>query len=454
MQPAGLGWSSILRLGLVQTSLGAIVVITTSTLNRVMVVELMLPAMLPGVLVGLHYAVQILRPRWGHGSDVGGRRTPWIVGGMAALAGGALLAALATALLASSFLAGFVLSILAFLMIGVGVGASGTSLLALLAERVDKGRQASAAAIVWIMMIAGFVVTAGTAGHFLDPFSMERLVAVTACVCAVAFVVTALAVWGVEGERAARRDAPQGQGRPNFRAALAEVWGETEARRFTIFVFVSMLAYSAQDLILEPFAGTVFALTPGESTQLSGVQNAGVLIGMILVGILGGGFGRRGSPQLNLWAVAGCLGSALALAGLAASAMIAQDPSYGWTWPLHANVALLGFCNGVFAVAAIGSMMTMAKNGAANREGTRVGLWGAAQAVAFGLGGFVGAMVMDIGRALLETPGAAYAVVFLAEAMLFVVSAWLAARLIRAGAGRFAQTPRTGSGDVHGGVPT
>ena len=76
------------RLGLVQASLGSIVVLTTSTLNRVMVVELALPAIIPGVLVALHYAVQVLRPRLGYGSDVGGRRTPWIVGGMAALAVG------------------------------------------------------------------------------------------------------------------------------------------------------------------------------------------------------------------------------------------------------------------------------------------------------------------------------------------------------------------------------
>ncbi|WP_210163134.1 PucC family protein, partial [Salinarimonas rosea] len=187
---APLSWLGIARLGLVQASLGAIVVITTSTLNRVMVVELALAASLPGLLVGLHYAVQLLRPRWGHGSDVGGRRTPWIVGGMAALAVGAVLAALATALAATNLVAGIALSTLAFGIIGVGVGASGTSLLALLAERVAPARQASAAAIVWIMMIAGFIVTAGTAGHFLDPFSMTRLVAVTASVAGVAFVVT------------------------------------------------------------------------------------------------------------------------------------------------------------------------------------------------------------------------------------------------------------------------
>jgi BCD family chlorophyll transporter-like MFS transporter len=85
-----LGWLGIARLGLVQAMLGAIVVLTTSTLNRVMVVELALPALLPGLLVALHYAVQVLRPRMGCGSDVGGRRTPWIVGGMVVLGTGRL----------------------------------------------------------------------------------------------------------------------------------------------------------------------------------------------------------------------------------------------------------------------------------------------------------------------------------------------------------------------------
>ena len=75
-----LSWSQIFRLGLVQMALGAIVVLTTSTLNRLMVVEFSLPALLPGALVGLHYGIQLSRPRWGFRSDVGGNRTRWIIG--------------------------------------------------------------------------------------------------------------------------------------------------------------------------------------------------------------------------------------------------------------------------------------------------------------------------------------------------------------------------------------
>jgi len=78
-----------------------------------MVVELALPALLPGALVALHYLVQVSRPRMGHGSDQGSRRTPWIIGGMAVLAIGAILATLATLLMTDSPVLGVLLSVTA-----------------------------------------------------------------------------------------------------------------------------------------------------------------------------------------------------------------------------------------------------------------------------------------------------------------------------------------------------
>jgi BCD family chlorophyll transporter-like MFS transporter len=416
-----MGWMGILRLGLVQTSLGAIIVLTTSTLNRVMVVELALPAMLPGALVALHHMVQILRPRWGYGSDLGGRRTPWIVGGMAVLALGGITASTATAWMAQSPAAGTALAFLGFVLIGVGVGACGTSLLVLLAKRVDEGRRAAAATTVWLMMIFGFVITAGVAGHFLDPFSPARLVAVTSTVAIIAFLVTLVAVRGVEGPaEPASAPAPAIRQSSGFREAMIQVWSENRSRRFAIFVFVSMLAYSAQDLILEPFAGSVFGLTPGESTKLAGVQNAGVLVGMIALAVLGSRAWGRRLGSLQAWTVRGCLASASALLALALGAFLAPD------WPLHFTVFLLGVSNGVFAVAAIGSMMGLVAAGRERREGVRMGLWGAAQAVAFGLGGFLGTAAIDLTRSLMASPVPAYALVFAGEALMFLVSAVLA----------------------------
>jgi BCD family chlorophyll transporter-like MFS transporter len=429
MSERPLGWIGIFRLGLVQTALGAIVILTTSTMNRVMVVELALPASLPGVLVALHYAIQVLRPRLGYGSDVGGRRTPWIVGGMAALGVGGIGAAAAVALMETYLAAGVALAVAAFMLIGVGVGASGTSLLVLLAKRVDAGRRAPAATIVWVMMIVGFIVTASLAGHFLDPFSPGRLVAITAVVAVTAFAVTLLAVRNVEGRAGARHVAPTKQAtpaaKPAFREALLQVWSEPHSRRFAVFVFVSMLAYSAQDLILEPFAGTVFGLTPGESTKLSGVQHGGVLVGMVLVALAGSALRATRLGSMRTWTIVGCVASAAALAGLAAGGFAAG------TWPLRATVFALGAANGAFAVAAIGSMMGLADSGRESREGVRMGLWGAAQAIAFGLGGFAGTVAVDLARWLIDSPVAAYATVFATEALLFLMSAVLAAQVGR-----------------------
>lgn len=422
MSAPALGWLGIFRLGLVQTALGAIVVLTTSTLNRVMVVELALPAVLPGLLVALHYAVQMLRPRLGHGSDAGGRRTPWIMGGMAVLAVGGVLAACATAWIATAPTAGIALAVVAFVLIGLGVGAAGTSLLVLLAKRVDPRRRPAAATIVWMMMIAGFAITATLAGRMLDPFSPARLVAVTSVISVGAFLLALVALWRVEGRAAGTAaPAPAATARTPFREALAQVWGEAQARRFTIFVFVSMLAYSAQDLILEPFAGAVFGFTPGQSTSLSGLQHGGVFVGMLIVALAGSVIGGPRLGSLRLWTIGGCIASAVALLSLALAAAV------GPGWPLTWSVFALGLSNGAFAVAAIGSMMSLAGQGRESREGVRMGLWGAAQAIAFGVGGLAGTVAADLARAVLGSPAAAYGLVFALEGLLFLVSARLAA---------------------------
>ena len=420
-----IGWFGIFRLGLVQAALGAIIVLTTSTLNRVMVVELALPAVLPGALVGWHYAVQMSRPRWGYGSDIGGARTPWIIGGMIALALGAIGAAASVILLERSFLLGLAASIFAFFIIGIGVGAAGTNLLAMLATKTAPSRKAAAAAIVWIMMIFGFVLTAGTAGAMLDPFTLGRLVEVTAMVSLIAVLVAVIALWRLETKSFkptpdVRPDKDQPQA---FMVAFKEIWAERQARRFTIFVFVSMLAYSAQDLILEPFAGLIYGFTPGESTKLAGVQNGGVLLGMIVTAIVGTTIGKSRARFMRSWTIMGCIASALALLALAGAAMT------GPSWPLQPTVFALGLANGAFAVAAIGSMMTLASAGREGREGTRMGLWGASQAIAFGLGGFLGAAALDFARLFLLDAAPAFALVFAAEGTLFVCAALCAARV-------------------------
>lgn len=418
MSAQGMTWGQITRLGLIQACMGAVVVVTTSTLNRIMVVELALPALLPGLLVGLHYLVQMIRPRMGFGADQGRRCTPWMMGGMTVLATGGYLASLATVHMGQDLTVGIALSVLAFSLIGFGVSACGTSLLVLMSKRVDETRRAPAATAVWMMMIVGFAVTAITVGKLLQPYSPERLLDISAGLSVLVVMLTGAALWRLEGEPQA---APLVEQQPvpaqNFKQALASVWDEPQAKAFTVFVFLSMLAYSAQDLILEPFAGVSFGLTPGETTQLSGLHHSAVLCGMLIVALAGSSWmaGRLGSIQS--WMVGGCLVSGVAMVGLCLAGLS------GPPWPLKANVFLLGVANGSFSIAAIATMMHLATQGGEERAGTRMGLWGAAQAIAFGVGGLLGTGASDLSHQLVQAQGTAYAYVFGFEALMFVMSA-------------------------------
>lgn len=403
-------------------------VLTTSLLNRVMVIELALPAILPGALVALHYFIQLIRPRMGFGSDQTRRASPWIRGGILVLASGGVLAAASTILLSHSVGLGIALATIAFLMIGIGVSSSGTALLVLLAKRVEPKKKAAAATCVWLMMIFGFAFTASVSGKFLTPFSFERLLIISSTVSVIAVIVTFLAIWGMESpvaktqkviSNAEEADLETAPLKVSFREAFAEVWKESRVRSFTWFVFVSMLAYSSQDLILEPFAAVAFGFSPAETTTLSGLQNGGVLVGMLALAFITSKAKSQSLTTLSNWTIGGCLASALAMLGLVLSGPIANVIFF------QASVFLLGIFNGAFSIAAIGSMMQFASIGSARREGVRMGIWGASQAMAFGLGGIIGTGLSDIARIILGDPASAYAFVFLLEGVLFVVAAYL-----------------------------
>ena len=414
-----LSWLSIVRLGLVQMCLGAVVVLMTSTLNRLMVVELSLAATLPGALVAIHYVVQISRPKWGFLSDIQGNRTKWIILGMIILAVGANLAALCIPLYSFNATAATILSFFAYTLIGIGVGASGTSLLALLATHTIQHRRAAAATITWLMMIFGIAVTATVVGKLLDPYSEERLIKIVFGLTLVTVAITFISTLNIErGLSSINKNINKSQ---SFLNGLKVIWANSQTKRFSVFVFLSMTAYFMQELILEPYAGIVFSFTPGQSTSLSGMQNGGVFLGMLAVGIACTGF-KFGA--LKNWVWAGCMGSCISLVLIA---LAGQSPDIV---PLAPLVFGLGIFNGMFAVAAIGSMMSLASQNNDSREGTRMGLWGAAQAIAAGFGGLLGTILVDLLRLANFSHADAYGTVFIFEAALFALAASIATRSI------------------------
>lgn len=402
-----LGWGGIVRLCLVNAAIGGLAALPVNLFNRLMTVELALPALLPGLLVALHYAVQITRPLWGHRSDTRGGRTPFILGGIVCVGLGLIATAWAIAY-ATGPLA-LVIWVLAYMAIGFGIGAAGTSFLALLATAAPDTRKGAAATIAWLMLIAGAIIASIGTGIALDPYSPERLMLVIPCVAVAACAVALLGTIGLERKLGAIPEPEERALGPALRATLRD----PAARAFTGFVFLSIFAFYLSELVLEPFAGHVHGLTPDASTRLSGGKDGAALAGMIAAGLLS----TLGVGSLRGWAVFGCVISAVGLVGLGAGA------------PLIASTVILGLGNGLFVVGAIGSMMRLA----AEREGatgTRMGVFGAAQAIAAGLAGLVATGTLDLAR-LTFSDATAYGFVFGLEAVLFLAAALVALRLLK-----------------------
>ena len=435
-----MNWFSIFRLGLVQLCIGSSVVIPLSTLNRLMKVELALPATIAGFLIALHYAVQLTRVNWGHLSDKSQNRSQWIVLGMLILGIGGILASASIPLIESRFSYGIILALLSYSLIGFGVGAAGTPLLALLATYSSKSQKGFAASITFLMMILGLAITGITVGTMLDPYSHQKLLKITSSLAIITIIISFLSLRNLERSlqnsshaltpNTINSDVPIFEG-------IKKVWMEREARLFTIFIFISMGAFSMQDPILEPFAGEVFGFTVGESTKLDGFHKIGTLIGIISIVLclskLRIGFGslsivkneRLGSEKL--WLITGCLFSALSLFIISLLALTFTEPNL-----LNSVVFIFGISNGVFTAGVLGTMLHLASRGSGdNKEGTRMGIWGAAQAYATMIAVFFSTLLVDILGLVMTSLPSVYGIVFLTAASFFIASAYLGSLIIK-----------------------
>ena len=435
-----MNWFSILRLGLVQLCIGSSVVIPLSTLNRLMKVELALPATIAGFLIALHYAVQLTRVNWGYLSDKTQNRSQWIIFGMLILGIGGVLASVSIPLIESNFAYGIMLALFSYTLIGFGVGAAGTPLLALLASYSSKSQKGFAASITFLMMILGLAITGITTGIILDPYSHQKLMKITASLAIITNILSYLSLKNLEKSLLNNADARI----PNsirydvpFLTGIKKIWMEREARLFTIFIFISMGAFSMQDPILEPFAGEVFGFAVGESTKLDGFHKIGTLIGIILIILCLSkfriGFGsfsifkneRLGSEKL--WLITGCLFSALSLFIISLLGLTYRDPGI-----LNSVVFFFGISNGVFTAGILGTMLHLASRGSGdNNTGTRMGIWGAAQAYATMIAVFFSTVLVDILGLMMNSLPSIYGIVFLTAASFFIAAAFLGSLIIK-----------------------
>lgn len=437
----GLPMAQLLRLSLFQVSVGMATVLLLGTLNRVMIVELSVPATIVAVMIALPVLIAPFRALLGfrsdtHRSAIGWKRIPYIWFGSLWQMGG--LAVMPFALLVLSgqqavgpAWAGEVLAALAFLMTGLGLHMTQTAGLALATDRADDDTRPRVVALLYVMFLVGMGLSAVIIGWLLKDFSPFRLIRVVQGAAVVGIVLNLIALWKQEKVTPmsrAEREAP----RPRFGDAWADLIAGGQAGRLLAVVFLGTMAFNMQDVLLEPYGGEILGLSVSSTTMLTAVWAIGALAGFTMAGrMLAQG---RDAYRLAAFGL---------LTGVAAFSVVIFAAPMGSPVMFFAGAGLIGLGGGLFAVSTLTAAMTMQTRGKAG-HGLALGAWGAAQATAAGLSIALGGGLRDwinsaaisgsLGEAL-NTPATGYSFVYHLEiGLLFVTLAALGplVRLVRA----------------------
>lgn len=419
--------NQLLRLSLFQVSVGMASVMLLGTLNRVMIVELSVPAMIVACMIALPVLIAPFRALLGfrsdtHKSAIGWKRIPylwfgsiWQMGGLAAMPSALIVLGGDTALQIP--FAGEVLAAIAFLMTGLGLHMTQTAGLALAADRASDETRPRVVALLYVMFLIGMGVSALIVGYLLRDFSDLRLVQVVQGAAVMTIILNIAALWRQEKVRPMTREE-RSQPRPAFSDAWADYARGGDAGRLLVVVFLGTMAFNMQDVLLEPYGGEILGLSVSATTLLTATWAGGALMGFALAArwLARGLNPYRMVARGVLWGIPSF------------SAVVFSDPM-GSPVLFYLGATGIGLGGGLFAVATLTAAMTMPAAGLAGR-GLALGAWGAAQATAAGLSIALGGTIRDGVNALatsgrlgevLATPATGYSTVYHIEiALLFV----------------------------------
>ncbi|MEJ1159233.1 BCD family MFS transporter [Prosthecomicrobium sp. N25] len=417
---ADLPLGRLIRLSLFQVSVGMATVLLVGTLNRVMIVELSVPASIVAIVAALPLVFAPLRALVGfrsdtHRSHLGWRRVPYIWFGTLLQFGGLAIMPFALLVLSGDgeapAWAGQIGAALAFLLVGAGLQTTQTAGLALATDLAPEASRPRVVALMYVMLLAGMVLSGAVFSAVLATFSELRLIQVIQGAAVVTMALNIAALWKQEARDPARtrhdRETPAFV--ESFRVFLAE----PKAKRFLVAVGLGTAGFAMQDIVLEPYGGEVLHLSVGETSALTAILSVGALAAFAIAArVLG-----RGFDPCRLAAIG-------AVAGLPAFAAVALAAPLESPALFRAGTLLIGFGGGFFSVGTLTAAMDLERTG---RTGLALGAWGAAQATAAGTaiaaGGFVRDLVAGMAVAgrlgpAVTSPSAGYAAVYQIELVL------------------------------------
>jgi BCD family chlorophyll transporter-like MFS transporter len=383
----------LLRLSLFQVSVGMALVLLVGTLNRVMIVELGVPAAVVGIMLALPLLFAPFRALVGFRSDVhrcalGWRRVPFIWKGTLLQFGGFAIMPFALLVLAGKGQAahapawiGQLAAAGAFLLVGAGAHVVQTAGLALATDLTAPESRPRVVGLMYVMLLIGMLCSALVFGAVLSPFNPARLVAVVQGTAVLTVALNGIAMWQQESRRPARGATPVAAD-PDFATSWAAFRsGDGAMRRLTV-VGIGTMAFGMADILLEPFGGQVLGLGVAATTRLTALLALGGLLGF---GFASRVLGRGGDPQRMT-----LLG---ALVGLPAFLLVIASAPAGATWLFLAGNFLIGFGGAVFGHGTLTSTMNRAPRA---QVGLALGAWGAVQATAAGVAVALASVLRDV----------------------------------------------------------
>ena len=412
----------LLRLALFQLSVGMTLALLVGTLNRVMILELHVPAWWVALSVALPLVFAPLRAMIGYRSDthpsaLGLRRLPYLwIGTIYMFAG---LAVMPFALMGlSEPREGYewvirVGAALAFLCVGAGMQITQTAGLALASDISPENKRPRVVALMYAMQLLGLIVGSAVLSYVLFDFSPVRLIQVVQGSAVLVVVLNITSLWKQEA-RGVKRGAREADG---FSHQWRQLIAMPRMRRFLWTVGLGSAAFSMQDIVLEPYGGQVLGLNVGLTSGLTALSAAGALIAFAW------------SARILAKGMDACRLAALgALLGLPAFACVIFSAPLDSSLLFQTGAALIGFSGGLFSVGMLLHAMSLTDE---SQTGMVLGAWGAVQATAGGLAMAVGGVIRDVAGSLAEqgllgealnSPVTGYSMVFHIEMyMLFAV---------------------------------
>jgi BCD family chlorophyll transporter-like MFS transporter len=400
----------MLRLGVFNMGLGIMSLLTLGVLNRVMIEELRVPALIAAGTIAVHQFMAPARVWFGQMSDarplLGHHRSGYIWVGIVGVAVVSFVALqvvwqlgerIATQGWGPQAYPWVGLLGLLFAIYGLALSATSTPFTALLVDVSDEDSRSRLVGIGWAMLMVGIITGVVITTIVLKPIDLDApieqvrsavnrlFIIAPAVVCLLAFFSTV----GVERRYSRRRSAPdQREDSLTLGRALKILTASRQTGLFFSFLLVLSLSLFMQDAILEPYGGEVFGMTIAETTRLNAAFGLGTLLGIIVTGwLVVPRLGKQRSVSL------GCSWAALCLVGITLSGLT------GSPTVLLTAVFLFGSASGVLTLGAIVLMLDLTVTETA---GTFIGAWGLAQAIARGSATVLGGAVLDLGRALLR----------------------------------------------------